>query len=145
MKTMKTYEEFWPFSKKPEPTTLEVNQKKITELPLYLKNSKIGSNILGLTITRYDVGYSKMTANKLIVEFTDSTTHQSVRINFITDDNFFIVKPDTCFLMDSGRIIVHSMKHFKYHKSDIKELLDLQSKIMDYFKKQGLVKSDEQS
>jgi hypothetical protein len=145
MKTMKTFEEFWPFSKKPEPTTLEVNQKKITGLPLYLKDGKIGANILGLTITRYDVGYSKMNPNKLIVELTDSKSHLSVRVNFIKDDNFFIIKADNCFLIDSGRIVIHTIKHFRQNKKEVKELTDLQNKIMDYFKNQGLVKSDEQS
>ena len=77
MRTMKTFEEFWPFSKKSK-TILEINEKKIKDLPLYLKDGKIGSNVLGLTVTRYDVGYSKMNPNKLIVEFTDSTNHQSL-------------------------------------------------------------------
>jgi hypothetical protein len=86
-----------------------------------------------------------MNPNKLIVEFTDSTNHQSVRVNFIKDDNFFILKPDTCFLMDSGRIVIHTIKHFRQNKQEVKELSDLQNKIMEYFNKQGLVKSDEQS
>lgn len=145
MKTIRTYEEFWPFSKKPVPTQTETNKKKISDIPKKISELGIGKSILGLKINKIEIGHSKVYQNRLIVEFRDDFTHDSVRINFKTDDEFFVIGKDSCYLMSAGKIEVHSFKHFKLFKSEVKEMEKLQESIMQLFVKEGLVKSDEQS
>lgn len=143
MRTVRTFEEFWPFKKK-EKDIKEINQEKISKLPEFLKDTGIAKDILKLRVNRYDVGYSKSISGRLIVEISDKASLQSVRINFIIDDNFYVVKKDNCFLLNAGRIELHSVRHIndRFLRPDILEMLSLQDKIMDYFSKNGLIKSD---
>jgi len=145
MKTIKTYEEFWPFSKKPIPTQTENNKKKISDIPKRINELGIGKNILGLKVSKIEIGHSKVYTNRLIVEFKDEFAHDCVRINFKTDDEFFIIGKDSCYLMSVSKVEVHSLKHFKSFKNEVKEMEALQEKIMQLFIKEGLTKSDEQS
>ena len=145
MKTIKTYEEFWPFPKKPIPTQTEINKKKISDIPKRINELGIGKDVLGLEVNKIEIGYSKVYTNRLIVEFKDEFAHDSVRINFKTDDDLFVTGKDSCYLMSAGQIEVHSLKHFKAFKNEVKEMEELQETIMQLFNKEGLVKSDEQS
>jgi hypothetical protein len=147
MRTVRTFEEFWPFSKKKEKDIKEINQEKISKLPEFLKDTGIAKNILNLKVSRYDVGHSKTITGRLIVDISDKVALQIVRINFIVDDDFFIIKKDSCFLINSGKIELHSVRHINdgFLKTDVLEMLSLQDKIMDYFSQNGLIKSDVRS
>ena len=102
---------------------------------------------MNLKVSRYDVGHSKTITGRLIVDISDKVALQIVRINFIVDDDFFIIKKDSCFLINSGKIELHSVRHINdgFLKTDVLEMLSLQDKIMDYFSQNGLIKSDVRS
>ena len=140
MNHVKMFEEFWPFRKKPEPTPFEINQKKWKEVPQIIKNSGLGNNVLNLTITDVTVGMSQVYKKRLIVDLCDKEAHSSIRINFVVDDDLFVIGKDTSFLLVAGKIELHVIKHRLQFRAETKELKKLQDDILKLLQSKDLVK-----
>ena len=138
MKIIKKYEDFWPFSK--SFSEKEINQKKILDLPKKIKLSGLSKKILDLNVSNINIGYSTKDIHRLVIEFKEGDK-RSVRVNFIINDDYFITKKDSCFLIVDDNIVIHNLR-VGQNKNEIRQLDKIQEDIFELAKKEGLVKNN---
>jgi len=128
MNYISTYEKFWPFKEKSE---LEKNKEKIISVSRYIMDYFESKKLLEYTIRRVEIGQSKTSTHRLIIQlFTDKS--DIIRFNWIINDDFTIKEFEMFYILKNGKIILHSLKHDQNHK-DILELKKVYERIKLYF------------
>ena len=128
--------EAFRFIKQRAKTEKEINRSKIKELPKFIMDKFDGSRISECLMNRVQIGRSSKNPNKLIVELIDVRNNINIRIGFKIDKNFSVISPDIFYMTKNGSMVLHSIKnnHSLAHKIDLKQIQNVQDKIMEYFK-----------
>lgn len=128
---LKTFEEFWPFSKKEPLDEKNQNQEKLKSFPKLLMKEITEEPILNYKISRIEIGFSKHYQNRLIIDLYDSYLNQTLRFNFKIDiDTNRIIEPDYFYTMSANRVELHSRRHlgitdFETELNSLKKFEDL--------------------
>ena len=134
MKIIKTYEElFWKSSTDP----IESNKSKLKGLPSKIMDYLDSSIIVGLLISKVEVGFSKTHRNRFLVDLIDSRSDSKIRFSFrMNPDTFQIQYPEIFTITKNDTPFFNSIRqgHNKAFYSENLELTSLQEYMMKYFK-----------
>lgn len=137
MNHIKMFEDFWPLWNRRHISNKEINLKKISDIPKILKEWGIGSGILGLQVSKIEIGQSRNNPHRLIVDFRDS--NKFVRILFKLNENLQIIGKDSCYYIIDNKVIINSLKNIPKYRREIKQMVELQEKIFKVFEKESLI------
>jgi len=142
MEKLKTYESFWDFRKKPKMTQKDINNEKLKKIPHFLKESGIAKDILDLKVTTYEIGFSRLVPNKLVLDVNGSNFGQFVRFEFLVDDDYFVIKPIRCLYSVNNVVSINSdkPKDFEDFGTELSQMFDLERGILQFMRENDLVK-----
>ena len=137
MNYLKTFEELWPFKKESE---AEKNKKSLITICKWLIDSLYDKKLIGHKIKKVEVGYSQVKDNVFIIQFIgeDSTV---VRFSWLIDKDFRVVDLDKYYVIESGKITLHFLKHKadKVNKDKYQELDLMVDKMNKFFTANKLI------